>query len=240
MGKPRREKQLRLSSAHNADPAVGIPPKHWCYRFFELIYCSFDNAQFAHLYEDGGRVPISPALLARITILQYVFRASDRVAVENTIMRRDWRIALGRDDNWAGFDPSVLCNFRKRLIEHGCEALIFGHVVERLRSPGLRANRREVRVDATALVANVARLSRGDMIAETLRIAVCERWDGCPELQGQVELARLYDQYGEEVGPGREGSGEGRLRRLGRDGYLLLELLGLVGAVVRSFGGPTA
>lgn len=224
MAKPKRDKQLRLSSAHNADRSAGIPPNHWCYRFFELIYCSFDNSQFAHLYQDGGRVPISPALLACITILQYAFKVSDRMAVENTIMRRDWRIALGRDDSWAGFDPSVLCNFRKRLIEHGCEELIFGHVLEQLRSLGLLANRRKVRVDATSLVANVARLSRADLISETLRVAVCELWDGSPQLRGHAELARLYDQYGEEVWLGREGSGEGRLRRLGQDGFVLLKL----------------
>ena len=228
MGKPTRETQLRLTSAHNADRAAGIPPNHWCYRFFESIYSSFDNAQFAHLYENGGRSPISPTLLACITILQYAFKVSDRMAVESTIMRRDWRIALGRDDSWAGFDASVLCNFRKRLIEHGCEEMIFGHVLEQLRSLGLLANRRKVRVDATSLVANVARLSRGDMIAETLRVAVCELWDAHPELRGHTELARLYDEYGEEVWLGREGSGEGRLTRLGRDGYLLLELFELV------------
>ena len=153
MARPRCTTQLALTSAHNADRAVGIPPNHWCYRFFESIYCSFTNAQFAHLYQDGGRAPISPTLLACITILQYAFKVSDRMAVESTIMRRDWRIALGRDDSWAGFDASVLCNFRKRLIEHGCEEMIFGHVLEQLRSLGLLANRRKVRVDATSLVA---------------------------------------------------------------------------------------
>jgi len=229
MARPRRDRQLRLTSAHNADRAAGIPPDHWCYRFFELIYCSFDNSQFAHLYQDGGRAPISPTLLACITILQYAFKVSDRMAVESTIMRRDWRIALGRDDSWAGFDASVLCNFRKRLIEHGCEELIFGHVLEQLRSLGLLANRRKVRVDATSLVANVARLSRGDMISETLRVAVCELWDTHPQLRGRTELARLYDRYGEEVWLGSEGSGEGRLTRLGRDGFVLLELFELVG-----------
>lgn len=228
MGKPTRDTQLRLSSAHNADRAAGIPPNHWCYRFFASLYCSFDNAQFAHLYQDGGRAPISPTLLACITILQYAFKVSDRMAVENTVMRRDWRIALGRDDSWAGFDASVLCNFRKRLVEHGCEEMIFGHVLEQMRSLGLLANRRKVRVDATALVANVATLSRADLISETLRVAVCELWDACPELRGHAELARLYDKYGEEVWLGREGSGEGRLTRLGCEGFVLLEFFELV------------
>jgi transposase len=225
MAKPKSRPQLRLDSAHNCDQAAGIPPQHWSRRFFEHIYCSFDDAQFAGLYQEGGRYPISPTLVACITILQYMFKVSDRVAVENTIMRRDWRIALGRDDDWTGLDPSVLCTFRKRLVEHGWEDMIFGHVLERLRSLGLLQRRQRVRVDATKLLANVARLSRADMIQETLRVVVCELWDSCAHLRQRPDLVRLYEDYGEELWLGRGSEGAGRLGELGRDGYLLLALL---------------
>jgi transposase len=225
MAKPRSQPQMRLDSAHHADQAAGIPPGHWCRRFFTDIYCSFDDAQFAELYEEGGRYPISPRLLACVTLLQFMLRVSDREAVENTVMRRDWRWALGRDDAWEGFDPSVLCTFRKRLVAHGWQRRIFDHVLGRLRELGLLAGRRRVRVDATALVADVARLSRPELIAETLRVAVRALWDGHPELHEQPTLVRLYEQYGEECWLGRGSEGAGRLSDLGRDGYLLLELL---------------
>lgn len=224
MAKPKSKPQLPLDSAHNADRAAGIAPDHWSYRFFERIYCSFDDAQFAALYEEGGRYPISPALLACITILQFMEKVSDRVAVFNTIMRRDWRIALGRDDAWEGFDPSVLCNFRKRLVQHAWERRIFDHVIEQLDALGLLGGRRQVRVDSTKLVANVARLSRTEVISETMRVAVCELWDNYPDLRQCPELVRLYDDYGEERWLGRSSDGDERLTRLGRDGYMLLEL----------------
>ena len=224
MAKPKSKPQLSLDSAHNSDRAAGIPPDYWCHRFFEHIYCSFDDAQFADLYEEGGRYPISPALLACITILQFMEKVSDRIAVLNTIMRRDWRIALGRDDAWEGFDASVLCNFRKRLVEHGWERRIFDHVIEQLEALGLLGGHRKVRVDSTKLVANVARLSRAEVISETLRVAVCELWDNYPELHQRPDLVRLYDDYGEERWLGRSSEGDERLTRLGRDGYMLLEL----------------
>jgi len=224
MAKPRSKPQLALDSAHNADRAAGIAPDHWCYRFFEHIYCCFDDGQFAELYQAGGRYPISPSLLACITILQFMEKVSDRVAVFNTVMRRDWRIALGRDDAWEGFDPSVLCNFRKRLLQHGWERRIFDQVIERLEALGLLHGRRRVRVDSTKLVANVARLSRAEVISETLRVAVCELWDRSPELRQRPDLIRLYDDYGEESWLGRGSEGEERLTRLGRDGYMLLAL----------------
>ncbi len=153
LAKPRSQPQLSLSSAHPADQAAGIPPDHWCRRFFTHVSCSFDDAQFAPLYEEGGRYPVSPSLPACISILQYLEKAGDRVAVENTIMRRDGRIALGRDDRWEGFDPSVLCTFRRRLLAHGEVRALFDHVVGELRRNGLLQGRRRVRVDATALLA---------------------------------------------------------------------------------------
>jgi len=172
MGKPKSRPQLGLDSAHNSDQAAGIPPEHWSRPFFQQIHCCFDDAQFAPLYQEGGRQPISPSLLACITILQYMFKVSDRVAVDNTIMRQDRRTVVGRGADWTGFDAGVLCNFRKRPIEHGWERVIFDHVLDRLRSPGLLQGRRRVRVDASKLVANVARLSRADMIQETLRVSL--------------------------------------------------------------------
>ena len=230
MAKPKSQPQMRLDSAHHSDRAAGIGPDHWCRRFFTHIYCSFDDAQFAELYQEGGRYPISPRLLACITLLQFMFRVSDREAVENTVMRRDWRWALGRADDWEGFDPSVLCTFRKRLVAHGWERRIFDHVLGRLRELGLLAGRRRVRVDATALVADVARLSRPELIAETLRVSVRALWQGHPELHEHPALVRLYEQYGAECWLGRGSEGEERLSALGRDGYLLLELMAPVAA----------
>ena len=218
MAKPKSRPQLSLEAAHLWDEAAGIPEDHWSRIFFTEVYGAFDDGQFADLYEAGGRYPISPRLLAAITILQYMFQASDRVAVDNSVMRRDWRIALGRDLAYDGFDASVLCRFRQRLQAAGRERELFDTVLKRLRELGLLAARRWLRVDATRLLADVAELSRAELLQEAIRVVVHDLSRRYPELHEVPELARLHEQYGEEVWLGGGSSGEQKLTELGRDG----------------------
>ena len=226
MAKPRSRPQLSLEGAPVADDAAGIPPNHWSRLFFQHVFCRFDDAQFASLYQDRGRYPISPALLASVTILQYMQKASDRVAVDNTIMRRDWRIALGRDTQWTGFDPSVLCNFRKRLVAHGRQRELFEAVLDTLRDFGLLTQRRRLRVDATHLLSDVATLSRCDALREALRIVVCDLEQHAPELHERLDFLRLHEAYGAEVWLGGAHADEQTLSELGRDAQALLQLCG--------------
>ena len=226
MAKPRSKPQLSLTCAHVDDDAAGIPRDDWCYRFFEQVYCLFDDAQFADLYCEGGRYPVSPALLASITILQYMHKVSDRQAVRNSIRCRDWRIALGRDRDWAGFDHSVLCNFRKRLVEHGLQRAIFERVLDQLRALGLLSKRARLRVDATHVLADVAILSRADALREALRIVVCALHKAAPELEQRPDFLRLLDAYGQEIWLGGGDCSPDALRLLGRDGQALLALCG--------------
>jgi len=237
MAKPKPKPQLSLHSAHIADDAAGIPDAHWCRLFFRYIYCALDEAMFADMYQDGGRAPISPVLLTAITILQYLFQVGDRLAVDATIMRRDWRIALGLTRDWTGFCPTVLVDFRKRLagepIRTGLPApvkpqigLIFEQILRIIEQHGLLDGRRKVRTDATKLVANVASLGRADALQEAIRVVVCDLHKHHPNLQQQPEFRQLHETYGEENWLGREGNGPSRLVRLGRDGYRLLQLCG--------------
>ena len=230
MAKPRSKPQLSLECAHVDDDAAGIGLEHWCRGFFTHIYCAFDDAQFADMYQEGGRYPISPSLLASVTILQYMFKASDRAAVEQTIMRRDWRLALGRDKRWEGFCPTVLVDFRQRLRAHGMERLIFHTVLGKLRQLGLLSGQRRLRMDATKLVADVARLSRADALQEAIRIVVCDLCRRYPALLQRADFARLYEQYGAEVWLGMGSSDVERLSELGRDGQAVLALCGELAA----------
>jgi transposase len=227
MAKPRPRPQLNLRVAHLYDDAAGIPAEHWSRLFYEQVYGAFQEEDFADLYEAGGRAPLSPSLLASISILQYMYKASDRVAVENSLMRRDWRIALGRTPEYEGFDPSVLCTFRQRLVAHQAQRQIFETVLQRVQELGLLKNHHRVRVDATELLADVAVLSRGDMLREALRLVVCDLAKARPKLlRRRLDFRRLYEQYGEEVWLGGSRDGEQKLSDLARDGQLLLRLCG--------------
>jgi len=232
MAKPRSRPQLSLDMAHLYDDAEGIPEDHWCRLFFAHVYCAFDDADFAEMYETGGRSPISPGFLAALTILQMMFDVSDRVAVEWTVMRRDWRIALGIGREYMGFHPTVLCRFRKRLAKqrgkqkHKHAWKVFEKVVSQAKALNFMRSPTKVRVDATRLLANVSRLSRADAIQEAMRVVVRGLYEGYEALHGEKELVRLYERYGEESWVGTGSNSEERLTELGQDGYCLLGLCG--------------
>ena len=56
-----------------------IPPDSFYRRFRDIVSPLINDAMFAEMYcPDNGRPPISPALLARATILQFHRNLSDR------------------------------------------------------------------------------------------------------------------------------------------------------------------
>ena len=225
MAKPKSKPQLSLLSAHVYDDAAGIPEGHWSRLFFAQVRCAFDDAAFADLYEEGGRYPIAPGFLASVLVLQYLFRVSDRGAVENTIVRRDWRIALGITAEYQGFCPTVLTRFRQRLAKGERPQLILQQVLARCRELGLLRGRR-VRVDALQMLSDLAQLNRADCLQEAIRLVVVSAEERYPELWSQEEFMRLYERYGVESWVGGGSSSEARLRELGRDGYQLGVRLG--------------
>lgn len=226
MAKPRSRPQLALDSACVWDTYDDIPPDDWCRVFYETIRSRLHDADYADLYEEGGRAPISPAILICITLLQYMHRVPDRQAVACTIRHRDWRIALGLGADWRGFCPTVLVRFRQRLRAHGQEQLVFETVLERLRELGLLANRHRVRIDATRVLANVERLSRADLVQEAIRVVVCALAKAAPELEARVDFAALCERYARAVWVGTGSVDPERLADLGRDAVALLALCG--------------
>lgn len=76
----------------------------------------FDDLRFARLFSTRGRPAETPWRLALVTLLQFVENLSDRDAADAVRARLDWRylLALPLDD--PGFDSTVLCEFRTRLV----------------------------------------------------------------------------------------------------------------------------
>lgn len=83
-----------------------------------------DN-DFADLYSHTGQPALSPARLALVTVLQAREHCSDRIAVEMVRFRIDWKYALHLPLDYTGFDASVLCEFRQRLVEHEASRRLF-------------------------------------------------------------------------------------------------------------------
>src|SRR6059058_5513643 len=77
----------------------------------------FADEQFASAFGVRGRPGISPGQLALVTVLQFVENLTDRQAADAVRARIDWKYALGLDLSDAGFDASVLSEFRSRLLQ---------------------------------------------------------------------------------------------------------------------------
>jgi transposase len=79
-------------------------------------------------------------------------------------------LALPLDD--AGFDPSVLSEFRTRLLQGNAEHLLFEALLSQFREHGLLRARGRQRTDSTHVLAAVRALNRLECVGTTLRHAL--------------------------------------------------------------------
>ena len=107
----------------------------------------FEDEDFANLFPQRGKPAFSPWRLALATIMQFSEDLSDRRAADAVRARIDWKYALSLKLDDPGFDASVLCEFRARLLENGQESLLFDALLERFRSMGLLKGRGRQRTD---------------------------------------------------------------------------------------------
>src|SRR5512146_547079 len=79
----------------------------------EVIY---RDESFADLFPRRGQAAESPGRLALVIVLQFAEGLSDRQAAEAVRSRIDWKYLLGLELRDAGFDYSILSEFRGRLV----------------------------------------------------------------------------------------------------------------------------
>src|SRR5579872_2291466 len=84
----------------------------------------YADASFAALFSRTGRPAEAPWRLALVTVMQFAEGLSDRQAAEAVRARIDWKYALALELTDPGFDFSVLCEFRARLIAGSSESLL--------------------------------------------------------------------------------------------------------------------
>ena len=109
----------------------------------------FADADFAGLFPTRGRPGLAPWRLALVTLLQFRENLPDRQAAEAVRARIDWKYVLGLELTDPGFDASVLCEFRARLVEGGAEERLLGKLLEACQARGLLKARGRQRSDTT-------------------------------------------------------------------------------------------
>ena len=97
----------------------------------------FEDADFADLYPRLGQPAYAPWRLALVTLMQFREGLSDRQAADAVRGRIDWKYLLALDLEDAGFDFSVLCEFRARLLGHAAAGRLLDRLLGAAREGGL-------------------------------------------------------------------------------------------------------
>jgi transposase len=189
----------------------------------------FADADFADLFPKLGQPGLPPWRLALVTLLQFRENLPDRQAAEAVRARIDWKYLLGLELTDPGFDHSVLCEFRSRLLAGGAEERLLGKLLEACQARGLLKARGRQRTDSTRVLASIRALNRLELVGETLRAALNEIATVAPDWLRRVASKDWYGRYAHRVEDGRlpraEAEREAYARTVGEDGFALLDRL---------------
>jgi transposase len=187
----------------------------------------YEDAEFAELFPAKGQPAESPGCLAVATILQFAEGLSDRQAADAVRSRIDWKYLLGLELGDAGFDYSVLSEFRKRLLAGKKEQALLDVLLAKFQARGLLKKGGRQRTDSTHVEAAIRRLNRLERVGESLRQALNSLAVVAPTwLKAQIPVA-WYQRYATRFEayrlPTAESEREALAVQIGQDGRDLLE-----------------
>src|SRR5579884_1900231 len=132
----------------------------------------YQDQAFVSLFPHNGRAVEAPWRLALITVLQFMEELPDRQAADAVRGRIDWKYLLGLELADPGFDASVLCEFRKRLVEGNAERLLFDTLLDMCKQRGWLKARERQRTDSTHVLAKIRAINRLMCVGEAMRLAL--------------------------------------------------------------------
>jgi transposase len=189
----------------------------------------YTDEDFADLYPKEGQPAEAPWRLALVSVMQFWENLSDRQATNAVRGRLDWKYLLGLELDDPGFDPSVLVEFRQRLLEGNEELRIFDLLLARLREAGYVKARGRQRSDSTHVLAKLRSLSRIEVVGETFRATlnvlavVAPQWLTEQMQEGWVER---YEHRVEDYRlPDGKQAREAYALVIGKDGSTLLKAI---------------
>ncbi len=194
----------------------------------------FADADFSDLYPKLGQPAYAPWRLALVTLMQFREGLSDRQAADAVRGRIDWKYLLALDLADAGFDFSVLCEFRGRLLQHEGAERLLTRLLDAAREGGLLKARGRQRTDSTHVLAAVRTLNRLELVGETLRAALNAIAVAAPDWLRAVVRPDWHDRYDRRIEdmrlPDTPPKREAYAAQVGTDGFMLLDALDRVDA----------
>ena len=149
---------------------------------------------------------------------------------------------LALDLAGAGFDFSILCEFRARLLQHAATERLLARLLDAAREGGLLKAGGRQRTDSTHVLAAVRTLNRLELVGETLRAALNALAVVTPDwLRGIAppDWHERYDRRVEDIRlPETAPKREAYAVQVGTDGFVLLDALDRAGAPPDAAGLP--
>jgi transposase len=187
----------------------------------------YTNPEFAQLFPKDGQPAQAPAQLALVSVMQFAEGLSDQQTADAVRARIDWKYALALELTDPGFDSSVLCEFRKRLITGQAELLLFETMLTLFREQGLVKAKGRQRTDSTHVLAAIQTLNRLECVGETLRHALNTLATVAPEWLQSWVPATWFDRYSRPFAeyrlPAEKPARYALAEQIGADGRQLLQ-----------------
>ena len=189
----------------------------------------FEDDQFQDLYPADGQPAFSPWRLALVCIMQFAENLSDRQAADAVRARIDWKYALSLALDDEGFDHSVLCEFRQRLLASAeCERVL-NTMLQVFREHKLLKARGKQRTDATHVLSANRLLNRLELVGEALHHALNQVATHAPEWLKEWVSPIWFDRYGRSFNeyrlPMKDSERDALAVTIGADGMRLLDTI---------------
>ena len=205
---------------------AAFPDGNLYLRMREALDVIYADEDFADLFPTRGQPAEAPWRLALVTLFQFAEHLSDRAAADAVRGRIDWKYALSLELADAGFDHTVLSEFRTRLVVGGAERRLLDLLLQCARDRGLLKARGRQWTDSTHVLAAVRALNRVELVTETMRHALTVLADLSPEwlrAHGRPEWVERYERRPEDDRlPSKQAERQVLAETIGRDGLAIL------------------
>ena len=189
----------------------------------------YRDAEFVDLYSKEGQPAEAAWRLALVTLFQFAEGLADRQAADAVRSRIDWKYALRLPLDDPGFDASVLCEFRGRLLMGNAERRLFDTLLAQLKTHGFVKAHGRQRTDSTHVLAAIHVLNRLECVGETLRQALNTLAVVAPAWLHSWVPAAWFDRYGQRLQdyrlPKSKAERTALAEQIGADGQQLLAAL---------------
>jgi transposase len=204
-----------------------FPRGNFCLRLRDELGTLFSDEDFTALFPTRGQPAEAPWRLLLVSLLPYAENLADRQAAEAVRSRIDWKYLLGLELTDAGFDHTVLSEFRSRLVAGSAEEKILYTLLEKCRERKWLTARGRQRTASTHVLGAIRAMNRLECVGETLRHALNSLAVVAPDWLKENSQPEWVDRYGKRVDdyylPKNPDERQAYAGLIGTDGHRLLD-----------------